>query len=93
VVEPGLFHDVTRALEPGGEILVETDVFDLALEAMSIAEGSLGPDLGQLVNLAGPWSFMRASPFAARSRRARQCEALGETVWRLCYRKGPSPRA
>jgi hypothetical protein len=39
-------------------------------------------------NLAEPWTFLRSSPFAARSRRERQCEDEGTRIWRMAYRLG-----
>ena len=44
--------------------------------------------LGCFINLRSPWSFLPASPFAARSRRERECETKGTKIWRLAYRLG-----
>lgn len=82
VVVPGLAAEIVRALARGGELLVQTDIFALALEAMAICEGEEA-----LVNLAGPWSFAAANPYGAKSRRERQCEAEGTRIWRLLYRR------
>jgi tRNA (guanine-N7-)-methyltransferase len=84
VVSPGLARDIHAALAPGGEIFVETDIFDIALEAMAVLEAE---DPRRFANAAGPWSFLPHSPFAAKSRRERQCEAEGAKIWRLLYRK------
>src|SRR5439155_10886691 len=70
VMSPVLARDLEGLLAPGGEVHVATDIFDIALDAMAELEA-------RFVSLAGPWSFLRASPFAARSRRERQCEADG----------------
>lgn len=80
VVGPALIADLERALEGAGEIHVMTDIFDIALDAMAALEQ-------RLVNVAGPWSFLPASPFRAKSRRERQCEQEGKKVWRLLYGK------
>jgi tRNA (guanine-N7-)-methyltransferase len=85
VIDGDLFVALYRLLEPGGEIHVATDIFDLALEAM--AELEMQP--GQYQNLRAPWSFLPTSPFAARSRRERQCEGDGSRIWRLAYRRLP----
>ena len=38
VIGPALMADVARALAPGGELFVQTDIFALALEAMAALE-------------------------------------------------------
>ena len=71
-------------LAEGGEIYVASDVFDIALDAMSVLERDCSR---RLVNLREPWTFLRENPFAARSRRERQCETTGIPIWRLGYRR------
>jgi tRNA (guanine-N7-)-methyltransferase len=83
VIGPELMHDIHRALAPGGELYVQTDIFDLALEAMSAAESG-SPALFE--NTHAPWSFLPANPYPAKSRRERECEGKGVRVWRLLYR-------
>jgi tRNA (guanine-N7-)-methyltransferase len=83
VVSDELVEQLIALLAPAGEIHVATDIFDIALDAMSALERS-----GRLRNLCEPWTFLRASQFAARSRRERHCEALGIKIWRLAYRRG-----
>ena len=80
VVSPALAAELDGLLGPGGEVFVATDVFDIALDAMAALEE-------RFVNLVAPWSFLRASPVAARSRRERQCQDEGAPIWRLGYRK------
>ena len=84
VVSPELVAELSRLLAEGGEIYLATDVFDIALDAMALLEYDSSR---RLVNLREPWSFLRESPFAARSRRERQCEAAGLRIWRLGYRR------
>jgi tRNA (guanine-N7-)-methyltransferase len=84
VIEPSLAHGMLRALKPGGEIHVATDIFDLALDAMAALETLA--DAGLIVNLVGPWRFSRTPPVDARSRREKQCAAQQTRVWRLAYR-------
>jgi len=86
VVSPGLARDIHAALEPGGELFVETDIFDIALDAMAVLEGTAEVD-ARFANVLTPWSFLPNNPFLARSRRERQCEAEGAKIWRLLYRK------
>lgn len=84
VVSPELVNDMMETLAPDGEIYVATDIFGIALDAMAALE-----DVGseRLVNVAGPWSFMKNIPFAARSRREDQCLSEGTPIWRLGFRK------
>lgn len=95
VVGPELVDAMATALEPGGEVGVMTDIFDIALEAMAVLEGD---PLHRFVNASAPWTFLTTSPWApAKSRRERQCESEGTRVWRLLYRVqsgggGPLPR-
>ena len=86
VIGPGLMAEIGRALAPGGELYVQTDIFALALDAMAALEADAG-----FVNAAGPWTFLRDSPYDAKSRRERQCEAEGVRIWRLLYAKVTAP--
>lgn len=85
VVGSSLIGDLAVALEPGGELSVMTDIFDIALEAMAALEG----ESGRFVNASAPWSFFPRNPWGARSRREQQCELDGQKIWRLLYRLGP----
>lgn len=82
VIEPGLVDDMLRALAADGEIYVNTDIFDLALDALAAME--MNP---QLENMLEPWRFLKASRFTSRSRRERQCEREGIRIWRLGFRR------
>ncbi len=82
VIGPGLMVDVARALAPGGELFVQTDIFALALEAMAALE-----EAPAFVNVDGAWTFARRNPYGAKSRRERQCETDGSHIWRLLYRR------
>jgi tRNA (guanine-N7-)-methyltransferase len=82
VIGPGLMSEIGRALAPGGELYVQTDIFALALDAMAALEGD-----ASFTSAAGAWTFLRESPYEAKSRRERQCESEGVRVWRLLYTK------
>ena len=84
VVSPTLARDIHAALAAGGELFVETDIFDIALEAMAVLEAE---DPRRFANTVAPWSFLGHNPFDARSRRERQCEMEAARIWRLLYRK------
>jgi tRNA (guanine-N7-)-methyltransferase len=86
VIGPELVAEIERALVPGGELFVQTDIFDLALEAMSAVEGT---SPSRFVNARAPWSFLPENPYPGKSRRERQCEGEGARVWRLLYRRLP----
>ncbi|MES1206629.1 MAG: tRNA (guanosine(46)-N7)-methyltransferase TrmB [Pseudomonadota bacterium] len=82
VINPGLVAELGRALEPGGELWVMTDIFELALDAMAALETS-----PLYESATGAWTFARANPYGAKSRRERQCEQEGAPIWRLLYRR------
>jgi tRNA (guanine-N7-)-methyltransferase len=75
---------IHRVLEPGGELLFQSDVWGIAIDAMGVLDA-----LDHLYfNRAGPWSFWRLpNPYGARSWREAHCEAEGLPIWRLLYRK------
>jgi tRNA (guanine-N7-)-methyltransferase len=79
VMSSSLVRDLRVLLAPGGEVHVATDIFEIALDAMAELEGAF-------TNVAGAWSFLRQSPFGARSRRERQCHDEGARIWRMAYR-------
>jgi tRNA (guanine-N7-)-methyltransferase len=73
---------LVSALATGGEIFFQSDVWDLALEALALFEASPA-----LENLCGCWTFLRVSPFDARTTRELACLEEGRTIWRLHYAK------
>jgi tRNA (guanine-N7-)-methyltransferase len=85
VIGEPLFEALYPLLAPGGEVHVATDIFELALEAMAGLEVEVPQR--RFESVGGAWSFLRESPFAARSRREVQCEGEGVRIWRLAYRK------
>jgi tRNA (guanine-N7-)-methyltransferase len=82
IMNAELAATLAHALAPAGEVFFQTDVFDLALDAMDVLEREPG-----LENVLHPWAFERASPFQAQSRREVQSLARGRRVWRLRYRR------
>ncbi len=86
VINPGLVAELARALQPGGELYVMTDIFALALDAMAALETS--PDYE---SASGAWTFARHNPYGAKSRRERQCQQEGAPIWRLLYRRVGAP--
>jgi tRNA (guanine-N7-)-methyltransferase len=80
LITPELAATLARKLCPGGELFFQSDVFELALDAMAVLE-----DEPALRNLDEPWSFARANPYGARSLREARCEARGLRIWRMRY--------
>lgn len=78
-----LARDIHGIVAPGGEVFFQSDVWDVALDAMETFERLDG--LYQ--NRAGAWSFWRqGNPYGVRSWREMHCEETGLPIWRLWYR-------
>jgi tRNA (guanine-N7-)-methyltransferase len=72
---------VTRA---GAEIFVQSDVWDVALDALEVFERR--DELFE--NQAEPWRFWRGgNRFGARSWREQNAEQTGLSIWRILYRR------
>jgi tRNA (guanine-N7-)-methyltransferase len=84
MITDALGSDIARLLPVGGELFVQTDVWDLALDALGVFERLDDA----FANLAGAWSFWkRGNPFGAQSWREERCERNGWPIWRLYYRR------
>ncbi len=79
---PDLAGSIARVLGPNGVLAVQTDIWDLGLEALEILELS-----DDFVNLLGEWTFAPDNIFGARTRREGFCLENGEKIWRLRFRK------
>jgi tRNA (guanine-N7-)-methyltransferase len=90
VVDAPLARAIAASLAPSGELFFQSDVWDLALDALGVLEAEPG-----LENQAGPWSFWKAgNPYGVRSRREAGCEEEGAAIWRMLYRRaGARPPA
>lgn len=85
MVDDTLAEQIARALRPGGELFVQTDVWDIAIDSMATFDGDLDE---RFVNQAGEWSFWRAgNPYGVRSWREENAEATGLPIWRMLYRR------
>jgi tRNA (guanine-N7-)-methyltransferase len=83
VVDAALARDMAAALRPGGELFFQSDVWDLALDALAVLEAEAAFE-----NLAGAWTFWKdGNPYGVRSRREEGCEEEGAPIWRLLYRR------
>ena len=74
---------IHQKLRAGGELFFQSDVFDLALDAMAVLEDATD----RFANVLGAWSFVRDNEYGARSLREVRCEDRGMRIWRMCYRR------
>lgn len=81
VVSPWLMPQVVRSLAPGGELFVQTDVEDRALEY----EEAINAAPGLVAVPGGP--RLAENPFRARSPREHRAIKDGLPIHRLLYRK------
>jgi len=83
MVDAVLADAIARVARPGADVFVQTDVWDLALDALTAFERD-----DRFVNQAGEWTFWRAgNPYGVRSWREQNAAETGLTVWRLMYRR------
>jgi len=83
VVDQSFARDLHAVLCTGGEVFVQTDVWDVALDAMEVFE-RLDEHYG---NASEPWTFWKGgNPYGARSWREAHCIEHGMRIWRLLYR-------
>ena len=84
MVDEALAAQIAAVARPGADVFVQTDVWDIALDAMEAFERADDA----YANLAGEWRFWRAgNPFGARSWREQNAEETGLPIWRLRYRR------
>ena len=70
------------AMRPGGDVFIQSDVWEVALDAMEVFERL--PD--RFANRAGEWTFWKdGNPYGARSWREQHAEEHGLAIWRLMY--------
>ena len=85
MVDGSLADGIAHALRPGGDLFVQTDVWDLAVDALGAFDGDAEE---RFANRGGDWSFWRAgNPYGVRSWREQNAEETGLTVWRLLYER------
>jgi len=83
MVDPALVDGVALATRSGGDVFVQTDIWELAIDAMSALERD-----GRFANDAGEWTFWRAgNPYGVRSWREQHAEEHGLPIWRLRYHR------
>jgi tRNA (guanine-N7-)-methyltransferase len=83
MVDSVLAEQIAYVLRPGGELFVQTDVWDIALDAMSAFDGD-----DRFMNVAGEWTFWKdGNPYGVRSWREQNAQETGLEVWRIWYRR------
>jgi tRNA (guanine-N7-)-methyltransferase len=83
MVDPVLIAGVAQLMASGSELFVQTDVWELAIDALSAIESD-----GHFVNRAGEWSFWKeGNPYGVRSWREQNAEETGLPIWRLLYER------
>jgi tRNA (guanine-N7-)-methyltransferase len=83
MVDDALGDGDAHILRPGGELFVQTDVWDLALDAMSTFDAD-----DRFENVAGEWTFWKTgNPYGVRSWREQNAEETNLEIWRIMYRR------
>jgi len=83
MVDAVLATGIATVARPGADVFVQSDVWDIALDAMATFERD-----ERFVNLAGDWTFWRAgNPYGVRSWREQNAEDTGLPIWRILYRR------
>jgi tRNA (guanine-N7-)-methyltransferase len=84
MIDAPLVAAIAHVLAPGGDVMVQSDVWAVALGALELFERHDDA----FDNLAGGWSFWRGPHgFGARSWREAHCEEIGAPIWRLRFRR------
>ncbi len=82
MINEELLRQLHPLMEPDGEVLMQSDVFEVALDAMDVFERC--DDL--YANMLEPWSFWKGeNPYGVRSWREYNCEENDMPVWRMRY--------
>jgi tRNA (guanine-N7-)-methyltransferase len=83
MVDAALAAGVAAVARPGADLFVQSDVWDIALDAMATFERD-----DRFTNAAGDWTFWRGgNPYGVRSWREQNAEQTGLPIWRILYRR------
>ncbi|MCA9676286.1 MAG: tRNA (guanosine(46)-N7)-methyltransferase TrmB [Kofleriaceae bacterium] len=84
MVDAALAVGLAHVARPGADVFFQSDVWDIALDAMETFERADDA----FVNQAGEWTFWRrGNPYGVRSWREANAEATGLPIWRILYRR------
>jgi tRNA (guanine-N7-)-methyltransferase len=83
MVDAALASGIATVARSGADVFVQSDVWDIALDAMATFERD-----DRFDNRAGEWTFWRAgNPYGVKSWREQNAEATGLPIWRILYRR------
>jgi tRNA (guanine-N7-)-methyltransferase len=83
MVDAALVDGIAHVAKPGADVFVQSDVWDIALDAMFAFECD-----ERFANVVGEWSFWRtANPYGVRSWREQNAEDTGLPIWRMMFRR------
>jgi len=83
MVDEALAAGIATVARPGADVFMQTDVWEIALDAMSTFERD-----GRFENVAGDWTFWRGgNPYGVRSWREQNAEETGLPIWRIRYHR------
>jgi tRNA (guanine-N7-)-methyltransferase len=82
VLNDELADVLAKKIHPGGELFFQSDIWDIALDAMATLEAAPA-----FVNQRGEWSFCRTNPYDEKSLREVRCEERLKPIWRILYRR------
>lgn len=84
MVDEDLAEQIATILRPGGELFVQSDVWDIALDALATFDGD-----ARFTNATAEWCFWRGgNPYGVRSWREQNAEETALPIWRILYRRG-----
>jgi tRNA (guanine-N7-)-methyltransferase len=84
MVDASLVRHIHAILRPGGALFFQSDVWEVALDALDVFERH--DELFD--NRAGDWAFWKeGNPYGVRSWREQNCEREEMPVWRLMYER------
>ena len=83
MVDAVLATGIATVARPGADVFVQSDVWDIALDAMSTFDSD-----ERFANAAGEWTFWRGgNPYGVRSWREQNAEETGLSIWRILYKR------
>ena len=83
MVDEALAAGIATVARPGADVFMQSDVWDIALDAMSTFERD-----DRFENVAGDWTFWRGgNPYGVRSWREQNAEETGLPIWRIRYHR------
>jgi len=81
MVDAVLADAVAMIAKPGAELFIQSDVWEIALDALAVFERD-----ERFANAAGEWTFWRAgNPYGVRSWREQNAEETGLPIWRIMF--------